>query len=116
MKKWLLLAGAIITEVMATLSLRAMVDQPEWIVLVVVGYLCAFGLLGLTLRTGVSVGVAYGIWGASGVALVALCGAVLFGEALTLGQIVGIGIVIIGVVVVELGSHDDSSELKEVIA
>lgn len=116
MKKWLLLAGAIIAEVVGTLSLRGTVDHPAWITLVVVGYVGAFGLLGLTLRAGVPVGVAYGIWGASGVALVALFGAVLFGEALTLLQIVGIGVIILGVVVVELGSHDDTAGVKEVVS
>lgn len=68
MRKWLLLVGAIVAEVIGTMSLRATVDQATWTPIVVVAYLTAFTLLGLTLRAGVPVGVAYGIWGASGVA------------------------------------------------
>ena len=89
----MLLAGAIITEVIGTLSLRATVDHPAWIGLVAAAYLTAFVLLGLTLRTGMAIGVAYGIWGACGVALVALLGAVLFGESLSIPAIAGIAVI-----------------------
>jgi small multidrug resistance pump len=64
-RKWVLLTAAIITEVAATLSLRASQDNPAWLAVVVVGYLIAFVLLSLVLRAGMAVGVAYGIWGAS---------------------------------------------------
>lgn len=114
MKKWWpLLAVSIAAEVTATLSLRASVDHQGWIVLVVVGYLTAFWMLGMTLRAGASIGVAYGLWGASGVALVALFGAMLFGEALTPIQILGIAVIVAGVVIVEMGSHDDARTLRK---
>jgi small multidrug resistance pump len=50
-------------------------------------------------------GVAYGIWGAAGVALTAIMSMVLFGEPLSLLMGVGIVIVIAGVLCVELGSQ-----------
>ncbi|MHA2787756.1 DMT family transporter [Corynebacterium sp. S7] len=112
MKKWLLLGGAIASEVTATLSLRASVDQPAWIVVVVIGYLLAFGFLGLTLREGMSVGVAYGIWGACGVAAIALLAMVLFGEMLSTGALLGIIFIIIGVVLVESGSSENTQEAR----
>lgn len=49
-------------------------------------------------------GVAYGIWGASGVALTAIMSTLLFGEPLTAPMIIGIGLVIAGVMCVEMGS------------
>ncbi|EYT56434.1 hypothetical protein H489_0117955, partial [Curtobacterium flaccumfaciens UCD-AKU] len=49
--------------------------------------------------------VAYGIWGASGVALTAVLAAVLFGQALTLTMIVGIALIAVGVLLVEIGSQ-----------
>ncbi|MFV2172485.1 DMT family transporter [Actinomadura sp. LOL_016] len=104
---WLLLAGAILSEVAATLSLR-MVSQPggsrAWLVAVVVGYLAAFGFLTLVLHDGLGIGVAYGIWAASGVALTAIASRVLFREALT--RVMGLGIVLIagGVLFIELGA------------
>ncbi|MPV36298.1 DMT family transporter [Georgenia subflava] len=105
MRKWLLLAGAIVSEVIGTMSLRAVIDNPAWLPLVVVAYLAAFTLLGLTLRTGMALGVAYGIWGACGVALTAVLGALIFGEYLSVTAVVGIAVIIVGVIVVETGAH-----------
>lgn len=45
-KRWLLLLGAILAEVLATLSLRAALDAPLFSIGVVVGYIVAFALLG----------------------------------------------------------------------
>lgn len=105
MTRWLLLAVAILVEVAASLSLKASLTQPAFIVIVVVGYLGAFTCLSLALRRGLPLGVAYGIWAAAGVALTALLSAVLFGEPLTPLMLAGIGLVIAGVLCVELGSH-----------
>lgn len=105
MKKWMFLSGAIATEVTATLSLRAALDYPGWYVLVVAGYLAAFVCLTFCLREGMKIGVAYGIWGAVGVALTALLSAGLFDEPLTALMGVGIVLIIVGVLTVELGSQ-----------
>lgn len=102
---WLLLAGAIAAEVTATLSLRASdgFSRIGFTLLVVAGYATAFGLLGVILKQGMPVGVAYGIWSASGVAIVAVLGKVIFGEALTAAMIGGIVLIAGGVMLVELG-------------
>ena len=105
MRAWWLLAGAIASEVTGTMALRATVDNSAWIPMVVVGYVSTFILLGLTLRAGVPLGVAYGIWGASGVALTAVLAYLLFGETLSVAAIIGIGLIIAGVILVETGSH-----------
>lgn len=104
MLKWILLAGAIVTEVAGSLSLKGALEFPVLYVVVVVGYLGAFVLLALVLRAGMSVGVAYGIWGALGVALTALLSALIFGEPLTPLMIAGMALVIAGVLCVEIGS------------
>lgn len=105
MNKWGLLVAAIAAEVIGTMSLRAGIDHPAWLTLVVVAYITAFVLLGLTLQAGMTIGVAYSVWGASGVALTALLGAVLFDELLSLTSIFGIGLIIVGVVLIESGSR-----------
>lgn len=105
MKRWWFLGGAIVTEVSATLSLKAALVHPAWYVLVFLGYLAAFVFLAMVLRLGMGIGVAYGIWGAVGVALTALLSNVLFHEPLTPLMLAGIGLVIVGVLVVELGSQ-----------
>jgi len=110
-RKWALLAAAILIEVAATLSLRASQDHSAWLVVVVVGYVGAFVLLTLVLRTGMAVGVAYGIWGALGTAGTAALAAVLFGDSFTWPIAAGIGLIIAGVLLVEFGSqHAEADE------
>ncbi|MCV7279122.1 multidrug efflux SMR transporter [Mycolicibacterium flavescens] len=105
MHKWALLGSAICVEVAATLSLRASQDHTAWLIVVVAGYLGAFVLLTLVLRAGMAVGVAYGIWGALGTAGTAVFAALLFGDPFTAPIVVGIGMIIGGVLLIELGSH-----------
>jgi small multidrug resistance pump len=103
---WLLLAGAIVTEVAATLALRASEGfrKKRWIAPVVVFYLIAFTLLAVALAGGLQVGIAYGIWAACGVALTAILARILFKEKLTPRMIVGIALIAVGVFVIELGA------------
>ena len=68
MTKWLLLAGAILSEVTASLSLKGALDRPALYAVVLVGYAASFVALAMVLRRGMALGVAYGIWGALGVA------------------------------------------------
>ncbi|OUE18934.1 Spermidine export protein MdtJ [Clavibacter michiganensis] len=103
--RWLLLGGAIASEVTASLALQAAVDAPGWYALVVVGYLVAFGFLTRVLKAGMAVGVAYGIWGAAGVALTAVGATALFGQPLTGTMIAGLVLIVAGVLLVELGSQ-----------
>ncbi|MFZ4893688.1 DMT family transporter [Plantibacter sp. Mn2098] len=103
---WLLLAGAIVTEVAATLSLSASkgFTRKRWIAPVVIGYLTAFSLLAVVLAEGMPVGVAYGVWAACGVALTAILSRVLFKEPLTWVMSVGIVLIVGGVLLVEFGA------------
>lgn len=98
------LAGAIAVEVLATLSLRASEGfrRKVWIAPVVVGYLASFYLLWLTLALGMPVGIAYGVWTACGVALVAVIARFLFAEPLTWLMALGIAMIVGGVLTIEL--------------
>ena len=101
---WLALAGAIIVEVFATLSLRASdgFRKRAWIVPIIAGYLVSFYLLWLSLGLGMPVGIAYGVWSACGVALVAVIARFLFDEPLTPVMVLGIGLIIGGVLTIEM--------------
>jgi small multidrug resistance pump len=105
MSRWALLAIAIVSEVVGTLALRAAIDHPAWFVLVAVGYVIAFVLLGAVLAAGVPVGVAYGIWAASGVVLTAVLATVVFHDPFTVRIGLGIALVMLGVLLVETGSR-----------
>jgi small multidrug resistance pump len=104
---WVLLVGAILAEVAATMSLRASdgLTKRAWLLPVTAGYVLAFVLLSLALSEGLALGVAYGVWTASGVVLTAVLARLIFREPLT--RVMGAGILLIaaGVLVVELGAH-----------
>lgn len=104
MSMWFVLAAAIGVEVFATLGLRASdgFRRKAWIAPVVLAYLASFYLLWLTLSLGMPVGVAYGVWTACGVALVAVLARYLFRDPLTIRMIVGIGFIVAGVLVIEM--------------
>lgn len=102
---WLLLAAAIGLEVTASLSLKAALDAPGLYAVVVVGYVGSFACLAGVLRAGLPLGVAYGIWGATGVALTATLSTLLFHEPFTPLMGVGIALIIGGVLLVEVGSQ-----------
>ena len=104
MTAWLFLGGAIISEVTATLSLKRALDHPIYYSVVAFGYVVAFVLLTLTLRQGLGIGVAYGVWAALGVGLTAVGSRFFFGEPLTAVMIAGLALIIGGVLLVELGS------------
>jgi small multidrug resistance pump len=100
---WLALAGAILVEVFATLSLRASdgFRKKVWIGPVVAGYLASFYLLWVSLALGMPVGIAYGVWTACGVALVAIIARFLFAEPLTWLMVLGIALIVAGVLTIE---------------
>ena len=107
---WALLGTAIVSEVTASLSLKGALDRPALYGVVAVGYLASFTLLALVLRRGMPLGVAYGVWGALGVALTAVASSLVFDEALTGLMGLGIALIIVGVLTVELSSQRAARE------
>ncbi|ALM53924.1 DMT family transporter [Halomonas huangheensis] len=99
------LALAIVAEVIATSALKASNEFTRlWpSVLVVVGYLSAFYLLTLVLRS-VPVGIAYALWAGLGIVLVTLVGIVIYGEKPDLPAIIGMTLIIGGVAVIQVFS------------
>lgn len=100
---YVFLAIAIVSEVIATSALKATDEFSRFwpSVLVIAGYVCAFYFLTLALRV-LPVGIAYAIWAGLGIVLVAIVGAVLYGQRLDLAGIVGIGLIVTGVLVINL--------------
>ena len=98
---YLYLTIAIVAEVAGTSALKGSAEFTKLVpsIVVVVGYAIAFFFLALTLRT-IPVGIAYAIWGGAGIALIVIAGAVLFNEIPDLPAIIGVGLILAGVVIV----------------
>jgi small multidrug resistance pump len=100
---YVLLLIAITAEVIATSALKAAegFSKPLPSAIVVVGYAVAFYCLSLTLKV-LPVGIAYAIWSGVGIVLVAAIGLVVYGQKLDLPAIIGLGLIIAGVLVVNI--------------
>ncbi|MBK0413381.1 QacE family quaternary ammonium compound efflux SMR transporter [Chromobacterium haemolyticum] len=105
MKIWLFLAVAIVSEVIATSSLKASEGftriGPS--LLTAAGYMLAFYMLSLTLRQ-IPVGVAYALWSGVGIVLVSIVGWVMYGQKLDAPAMIGMGLIVAGVLVMNLMS------------
>jgi small multidrug resistance pump len=103
---WLYLTIAIVAEVVATTFLKASAGftRPLPSLAVVAGYGLAFFFLSRTLDT-IPVGVSYAVWSGAGVTLVALIGWLFLGQKLDAAAILGMGLIVAGVVVLNLFSR-----------
>lgn len=106
LRAYAFLAVAIVSEVAATLALKASrgCSRPGPGVLVVLGYGVAFFCLSKALEAGLGIGVAYAIWSGVGIVLIAALGFLVFGEAVDAAAVVGMGLILAGVVVLNVFS------------
>ena len=103
---WIYLTIAICAEVAGTSALKASDGFTRVLpsVVVVISYGLAFVMLSQALR-GFDLAVAYAIWSGAGIAAIALVGLWVYGQKLDLAGIIGIGMIVSGIVVVQLFSN-----------
>ena len=103
---YLYLSIAVAAEVIATSALKASdgFTRPLPTVIVALGYGVAFYFLSLVLKT-VPVGVAYAIWSGAGIVLIGLIGWLVLKQPLDLPAMLGMGLIIAGVAVIQLFSR-----------
>lgn len=100
-----LITLAILAEVVATMALKASDGFARLLptALSLAGYAIAFYCLSLAMRS-VPVGVIYALWSGIGIVLIALSSWLLHGERLDAPALAGIGLILAGVVVINLFS------------
>lgn len=106
MKNWLFLSVAIASEVIATTALKSSDGFSKFwpSLLVISGYGIAFYALSMTLKT-IPLGVAYAIWSGLGIVLVSILSLLIYEQKLDLPAIIGIGLIVLGVIVINLFSN-----------
>jgi small multidrug resistance pump len=104
-RKWWLLAGAIVTEVTGTLALAGAVDHPWLYAVTAVGEVTSFFLLVKVLQAGMPLAVAYGVWSALGVAATAVLSSMLFDETFSSTMVLGLVLIVGGVLLIHIGSR-----------
>ena len=103
--KYLMLSIAIVSEVLATTAMKQSdgFTRPLWTALTVVGYLIAFFFLAQMLKT-IPTGVAYAIWSGVGIVLISAAAWIFQGQKLDLPAMTGMGLIIAGVIVMNVFS------------
>jgi len=101
---WLLLAIVAGVTGTSALSASAGFSRIGPIVVMALAYLVCFLALTHALKS-IPLGVAYAIWSGVGIALVTLIGWRVFEQQLNAGELAGIGLILIGVVVIQLFSR-----------
>lgn len=105
MVKFLLVAGAIVAEVIGTTFLKTSAGFSKlWpSVITIVSYAAAFYLLSLAMRY-MQMGVIYAIWSGVGIVLISLAGLLLFGQKPDIPAVIGLSLIVAGVLVINLFS------------
>lgn len=105
----LYLAIAIVGEVIATSFLRASAGFTQLVptVIVIVGYGVTFYFFSLALQT-IPVGIGYAIWSGVGIILVSIIAFFAYGQTLDLPALIGIGLILAGVLVINIFSQSSS--------
>jgi multidrug transporter EmrE-like cation transporter len=105
MPAYAILALAIICEVVATSAMKAAegFTRPGPSALVILGYAAAFFFLSQVLDR-IPLGIAYAIWAGGGIALVGLVAWVVYGQRPDLAGFAGMGLIVAGVLVLNLFS------------
>lgn len=98
--QWLWLWAAIGCELVGTIALKSASAHPGVVNVGVVtaGYVASMVGLALALRAGMQVGIAYAVWSGVGTAAIAVIGAVFLGESANVWKFAFIGVIIVGVV------------------
>ena len=102
---WFILGLAIVTEVIATSSLKLSDGFTRlWpSAVVVVGYGISFYCLALTMKT-LPIGIIYAAWSGLGIVLVTLVGWFFFKQHLDIPALIGMALIIAGVVIMNVWS------------
>jgi small multidrug resistance pump len=105
MLAYLFLFIAIFAEVMATSLLKSTEGFSRlWpTVVCLLGYAVSFALLALSIARGMQTDVAYALWSAIGTAAIVLIAVLFLGSPLSMAKVVGVGLIIAGVLTLNLG-------------
>lgn len=105
LRNYLYLVVAILFEVVATTALKETQGFTRLgpSLVSVVGYAFAFYFLSLPLRT-MPVGIVYALWCAAGIVLITAIGWIWFRQVLDTPALIGMGLIMAGVVVINLFS------------
>jgi len=105
MKTALIFFFAVLSEVIATTSLKFSEGFTKLLpsLIVVAGYGLSFYLLSISLKV-MPIGIAYALWSGIGITLTVIAGRIIWQETLDLARVTGIGLILLGILIINLFS------------
>ncbi|QXB00470.1 DMT family transporter [Aeromonas sp. FDAARGOS 1416] len=109
----LFLTGAIVTEVAGTSSMAMIPEQeagwmnyiPMWLL---IGF--SYWLLAKAAKT-ISIGIAFALWEGLGITLITIVSVMFLGYDVTVQELIGLALAIVGIVMVTMGeTHDEPAD------
>ncbi|BEM64675.1 DMT family transporter [Serratia sp. IR-2025] len=106
LKAWLFLVVAIIAEVVGTSFMASAARDGGYsgYVVMAISLAISYYFLALSIRS-ISVGVAYAIWEGLGVMLLTFVGMFIFLDGMSVQELIGLGMSIVGITCVALGEE-----------
>ena len=111
---YLCLAGAILTEAIATIALAASksLTKPVPSIISVICFVAAFWLLSFPLRT-MPTGIVYAVWSGLGIVLITAVAWVWAKQALDVPALIGMALIIVGVIVINVFSKSEGPAVTD---
>ncbi len=106
LKTYLTLVLAVVLETIGTSALQASHQFTRLVptLIMIIAYLVSMYLLALTLKV-IPVGVAYALWSGFGIVCIAIIGFFVFHQRLDTPAVLGIGLILTGILVINLFSN-----------
>jgi len=103
---WSLVGISVISEVLGTVALRHSLGFSKILPAGAAGacYVLAVWLMALAMRQ-LEMSITYAVWAASGTALTAIVGILLYEEAISTYKLLGLALVVLGVIVLSLAQR-----------
>ncbi|MBW1254364.1 multidrug/spermidine efflux SMR transporter subunit MdtJ [Pantoea allii] len=110
MRAWGLLALAIVTEIIGTLTMKwSSLNQSQTGYVIMLGMIaCSYLFLSFAIKR-IALGVAYALWEGVGIMLITVFSVQLFDETLSLMKVCGLFTLVVGILLMKAGS----GEVKE---
>jgi spermidine export protein MdtJ len=114
---WTFLMLAILTEV-SGVSTMNLLSQEGGLTGYLVMYACialSYVFLGFAVKR-IAVGVAFAMWEGVGIALITAISLLVFDSVLSAQELVGLGLVVVGIVMINAGEHRTPATTQETIS